>query len=349
MGMATFGIIVLAYVLSQFFRSFLAVVAPQLATDLGLGPAELGSLSAVWFAAFALAQFPIGWALDTIGPRRTVGGLMLAATAGSLLFSAAQGFTAGALAMALIGIGCAPVFMGGLYVLGRSYPPDRFVALSSVLFGIGNAGNLLAATPLALAAEALGWRTSMGAIAGLTFITALLLVLLLKDPPPAAGAEQGGTALGALLSIVSLRALWPLIPLTLVGYAVVAAERSLWAGPYLSEVHGLGAVSRANGVLAMAVAMSVGAFAYGPLERLLRGPKSAVLLGSLITGALFVALGSLPRVSASFAVTALSLVGGFGLTYTILMAHARRFFPDHLLGRGVTFFNFLAIGGAGLV
>ena len=33
----------------------------------------------------------------------------------------------------------------------------------------------------------------------------------------------------------------------------------------------------------------------------------------------------------------------------ILMAHARQFFPEHLIGRGMTFVNFLFIAGAGAV
>ena len=53
-----------AYVFSQFYRAFLAVIAPDLSRDLGLGPNELGQLSAIFFAVFALAQLPIGFALS---------------------------------------------------------------------------------------------------------------------------------------------------------------------------------------------------------------------------------------------------------------------------------------------
>src|SRR4051812_28086533 len=77
--MITFTVLCLAYVLSQFFRSFLAIVAPNLIAELGLGPAELGALSGIWFGAFAVAQFPIGWGLDTFGARRTIAGAMLCA------------------------------------------------------------------------------------------------------------------------------------------------------------------------------------------------------------------------------------------------------------------------------
>jgi hypothetical protein len=37
--------------LSQFFRSFLAVIAPELARDLALDPQILGNLQAAWLIA----------------------------------------------------------------------------------------------------------------------------------------------------------------------------------------------------------------------------------------------------------------------------------------------------------
>ena len=71
-ALPTLAVLTLAYVLSQFFRTALAVVAPEIARDLGLDPARLGILSSAWFWAFAAAQIPIGVALDRWGPRRTV-------------------------------------------------------------------------------------------------------------------------------------------------------------------------------------------------------------------------------------------------------------------------------------
>jgi MFS family permease len=120
------------------------------------------------------------------------------------------------------------------------------------------------------------------------------------------------------------------------------------SSPYLADVHGLDPIARGNGIFAMALAMSLGAFAYGPLERILGGAKPTVLIGSMLTGVSFLLLALLP-VSAAGAVALLSAVGGFGLTYGLLMAHARQFFPDHLLGRGVTLLNFIFISGAGII
>ena len=68
---AGIAVLVAAYVLSQFYRAFLAVLAPVLAAEIGAGADDLAVASGVWFLAFALAQIPVGWALDRIGPRMT--------------------------------------------------------------------------------------------------------------------------------------------------------------------------------------------------------------------------------------------------------------------------------------
>ena len=62
---AGFAALLVAYVFSQFYRAFLAVLAPVLATDIGATAADLAFASGVWFAAFAAMQIPVGHALDT--------------------------------------------------------------------------------------------------------------------------------------------------------------------------------------------------------------------------------------------------------------------------------------------
>ena len=71
-----FVIFSLAYVLSQFYRSTNAVIAPDLAKELSLDAAELGLMTSLFFAMFALAQIPVGVGLDRWGPRWVTSSLM---------------------------------------------------------------------------------------------------------------------------------------------------------------------------------------------------------------------------------------------------------------------------------
>ena len=122
--MRIFAALFLAYVLSIFYRSFLSVIADKVMADLAIGPAELGLMSAAWFITFALMQFPVGWALDRVGPRLTVTALMTVGTAGAFLFAFAPNGIIATIAMALIGTGCSPIFMSALYLLARGTAPD---------------------------------------------------------------------------------------------------------------------------------------------------------------------------------------------------------------------------------
>jgi sugar phosphate permease len=343
----TFLIFLSSYILSQFFRSFLAVIAPELARDIGLTAADLGTMSAIWFGAFAVAQFPVGWALDRYGPRRTVPLIMAAAALGSVVFAFSTTAAGCYTAMALIGVGCSPIYMGALYVFGRMFPPDRFALLGSWLLGVGSSGNLLAATPLALAAERFGWRATFFVIAATTLAVMLFTYLMVDDPPrvDTAASKKDDGFLAGLASIIAIRPLWLILPIVTISYAVVAAERGLWAGPYFADVHGLGPVDRGNAVLVFAAAMSAGALIYGPLDLYLRGRKRLITGGSLVTAAAFAALALLPEPSVATATGLLALLGLAGSTYGLLMAHGRTFLPDHLLGRGITVLNFLFIGG----
>jgi MFS family permease len=341
---AGFAALVVAYVLSQFYRAFLAVLAPVLAADIGTSAEHLAFASGIWLAAFAGLQLPIGYALDHLGPRRTAGGLGLAAV-GAAVFALAQGPTAVTLAMALIGAGCAPALMVSLYIFARTYPPAMFASLTGLMMAVSSVGNLAAATPMAWAAEIFGWRACLWGLAAATLLTTLALVAFVRDPPraTAAGRNEAG-----LLALIRTPAVLLLVPLTFAHYAPVAGVRGLWVGPYLADVFHLDAVALGNASLAMGVAMILGSLAYGPLDRLLGTRKGVLLGGNLALAAALLGLSAWPAAGLGLAVALLCAVGFFGSSYPLMMAHGRSFFPPHLAGRGVTFLNLLAMGGAGV-
>jgi predicted MFS family arabinose efflux permease len=239
--------------------------------------------------------------------------------------------------------------MGSLYYFARSYPSTRFAMLSSFMIGFGAAGNLLGATPLAIAVEAFGWRESMAGIAAITAASALASLLLLTDPPSEDGARQGGGFIAGLTEIASLRSLWLLLPITFVSYAIVIATRSLWIAPFFADVHGFSVTQTGNAAFVMAITMSLGALAYGPIERAIGDAKRTVIVGSALTSLSYLLVGMFGSSSAVASIALIAAVGAFGLTYGIIMAHGRLFFPPHLLGRGVTFLNFAFIAGAGII
>ena len=348
--MLAFIVFLIGYTLSQFYRSFLAVIAPELSADLHLSATDLGNILACWFATFALAQFSVGAALDKQGPRRTLPVLMLAGVAGAIGFARATDAAGAMVAMGLIGIGCSAALIGPLLVFART-APHRFAVLSGLIIGLGALGDLLGGTPMAMASASFGWRNVFYGIAAVTLAVAILMLLLIKDPPRLsrpAGAKDH-SILSGLREVLAIRELWPVWPLMTLGYGILITERGLWVGPYLSEVHGLAPIARGNVIFLMAAAIGLGALAYGPLESWLRRRKALALGGSLVAAGALVALAFTTNATITPATAMLCVFGFSAITYATIMAHVRLFLPDRLLGRGMSFANFLCMGGAGLL
>lgn len=346
----TLTVLTVAYMLSQYFRTAIAVVAPEMARDLDLSPAELGLLSSAWFWAFAAAQVPVGVALDRYGPRRVAGSVLASAALGCLLLASAGGVGMAVLAQALIGIGCAPVFMATLMVLARFYPPERFALLSSSILAIGNAGTLLGTTPLALAAKQIGWRGTFLVMGGTVALIAVLVATVTRDGPDphrkAHHAAELAATMRGVAAVLRNRALWPLLPMCFAGYAVLVTVRGLWAGPFLAERFGLEPVARGHVLLLMSCATILGTLAYGAIEQRLDRRREPVLVGSCGAAVALLALAYVPAGSLGLAATLLALVGALGATYPLIMAQGRKFLADHELGRGFTFLNGITFLGA---
>ena len=146
-----------------------------------------------------------------------------------------------------------------------------------------------------------------------------------------------------------MRALWPIFPLMFVAYAPAGAIRGLWIGPYLHDVFGLGTAQLGQASLVMGGAMIAGTLAYGPLDRLFGTQKWVCLIGNLICGLATVALAVLVGQGVGLSIALCALIGLFGSSFPMIVAHARGFMPPHLVGRGVTLLNLFGIGGVGVM
>jgi MFS family permease len=339
-----FVLLILAYVLSQFFRSFLPVLTNVLDRDIGADPADLSLAAGMWFLIFAAMQIPVGWALDRIGPRRTAGWLLLlGGGGGSALFALATAPWHIVVAMGLIGVGCSPVLMASYYILARVFPAAKFATFAALILAVGQSGNLAGSLPMALAVEAIGWRGSMIVMGVFCVAIALGLFRWVIDPPPVEGGPSG-----SLLDVLKIKAVWPIYLMMLVAYAPSGGLRGLWSGPYFAEV--FAADARLIGIvtLLMGSAMIAGSLVYGPADRLL-GTRKWINVVAVGGSALFCLALTLHVPNSFWLAVALFCGVGFILgNYPMIMAHGRAFFPPHLVGRGVTLINLCGIGGAGV-
>ncbi|MCA3271150.1 MAG: MFS transporter [Roseomonas sp.] len=340
--------------LSQFHRSALGVIAPELSADLALTPSMLGAANGMFFAALLIMQLPVGIALDRLGPRLVVAGLSAIAVLGLVLQSLATDGATLLVARALIGIGCAASFMSAVVLCARWYAGgDMTLALSRV-FAFSQMGILLAGAPLAWLAGWLGWREAFLVSALLTGLAALAWWWLVQNDPPdmpasARKPESLREALRGQFSIWRLPGLSRVLALHLVAYAAAATVIGLWAGPYFADVHGLNANERGLALAAMGLAMPIGLLLVGPLERRFFPRATMISAGAALSAAMLLALALWPAPPLAAALGLLVGLVLFSSYPVLLVTEARMLFPDHLVGRGASTVNMAQVLGSSLL
>lgn len=345
-------VLAILYVLgftNLFLRSSFGVMAPHLATEMELTPAQVSGVASAFFFAYALMQVPTGVLLDRFGARRTLATMLLFTTAGTALFAAATSGGMLAAGRVLMGIGCAGVFTGAFYVLAVWLPRERVVSTSGTINSFAALGNIAATTPLAALIALIGWRQSYGLFTAGVLLLLILVALLVRDRPPEAEPQVSGTeTFGEVLSGVWAAARqMGMARLLAVGLPMSAASTiaGTWGAPYLRDVHGLDDIGRGNVLLAMALFGMSGHTLLGLLARRVNSMKVAILTGSIgiITATVSLALIARPSL---WLVTALfCLMSLCGAYPAIAMAQARGLVPPQLLGRGVAVANMGMMSG----
>lgn len=342
----------LAFTTSQFYRTALAVVAPNMAADLSMSPAALGMTSGMFFLATAIMQIPCGLLFDRFGPKRVVPLLMAAGVVGTVLTWAADGTVMVVAGQTLIGAGCSGIFVGGLVIVSRWYSPRRFALIAAVMIAISNIGLFVSGTPFAALTEAIGWRGGYLVSGIVCAAIAAVYALVVRDAPPehpwhAREPESWSEAVRGLVAVVTDRRVHPILGLALVSYAGILAIRALWGGPYLADIFNMDALARGNVLLIMSVTLTLGSLMYGTLDGRGLARRHIILAGACTLASLFavLALQSAPQplvISALFC-----LVGLAGPYSVLLIATSRGLFSDRLTGRAITVINVANFGGAG--
>jgi len=340
------------FVLVQVNRSAGGVLANYLGSQRGFSPTDIGAVMGAMFFASAAAQLPTGILFDWIGPRRTLTYLGAVAVLGIAVFALAErawGLMAGRF---LIGVGHGGVIAAVFLIAMAWAPPARIAQATASVVGIaGGIGGILATTPLELALGRFGLSATFLTLAAATAAATLLLHVSLRDRPPeapdapASPPESLAETVRGLWVVMRMPELRRIFAMALCFTAPFMTIGGLWAGPYFIQVQRLAPETASLFLLSLIVALHLGTYAYGPLERIVGARKRLILTGVGIEVACLTLLVAWPDAPLMLAGATLFLFGCAAPIYVILAGHARAFVPPRRVGRAVACINLVGLTG----
>ncbi|WFU75432.1 MFS transporter [Bradyrhizobium sp. CB2312] len=330
------------YYLSYLFRTINALIASQLSSDTGLGTADLGLLTSVYFLVFAAAQIPVGILLDRFGPRRVQSVLLLLAAVGAALFAVSTGFLSLLIARAMIGVGVAAALTAGLKSIILWFPRERVALLNGYMVMLGSLGAVTATAPVEHLLAWMGWRQFFEILAAATGAIAILIYVVV----PERGAVPS-TARATLGSVFGDRRFWRIAPLSATCVGSAWSLQGLWASPWLTDVEGFDRASLVRQLFMMSIVLCGGAWLFGMTVHCIKrkgiGAETILAMVALLFIAAELALilrAPLPSI------LPWSVVAIVGTATVVSFAAIADYFPSELAGRANGALNVLHFGWA---
>lgn len=336
---------------AQFFRNAHVVVAPDIMRELGASAASLAALTSAMFIASAISQIPGGILLDRFGTRVMLPIMLVLSGIGAGLFGAAQSVGQLVFARAFMGVGGAVLVMAGIVACARWFDARHFSTIAGGIMATSQLGNLLSTIPMALIASWFGWRGAYAAVVVFTFLLAAIVYACIRDAPPghdfhARPRETLRQSAAGVVEVLRIPGIWRLLVMAWFAWGTTSCIVGLWAGPYLSDVHGLDTLGRGKVLFWIACGVIAGGLTFTYIDRRSGRTKQLIVAGTVVNIVVFGILTVLAS-PGIVTVTALLALMGFVGGYSVLIAtHGRSFYPERLIGRGITTVNCAVLFGA---
>ena len=335
------------YTVSQFLRTSIGVLSPNMMNDFNINPNDMGLLGGVFFLSFAIFQIPAGILIDRFGPRKVMSSVIIFAVLGSIIFALSNSFYSLLIGRIFMGLGCSICLMGSLVLITRWRDTNQFSKLAGIILAVGGIGGLLATTPLSYFSELYGWRLSFWLAAVVTFFVMLLYYFVLEDRDKGLFINKKNKLISPknLFFVLKERNFKFMIPMSLMSYSSLVVILGLWGAPYLKDIHGLDSIERGKILMLMAISWNIGSFVFGRLRSIFGSYKRVVIFGSIGVIFLLFVLSFISNINITYLYILFCILGFFGAFSVALISHYQVLFDKEYMGRALSTANFFNFGG----
>jgi len=360
-------ILLSAYFFVYFHRMTVGIVGKDIVVDVG---GSIGLLSSVYFWTYTAMQIPSGLLSDHLGPRKATFIFLTVAAVGSFITYMGTDFAVVVIGKVLIAAGMAVVYIPLMKIISVWFGKTDFPQLTGIAVSVGNVGAIAASAPLAMLADAFGWREVFLLLGIVTLILALLCVAFVVDHPHKKGypsveeieRHEKGTPIvdntaakmpmlkGLFLVATGGRKFWTMAIAYFLVYGSIMVFQGTWANTYFKEIYGFGA-SAAWLITILGVGKILSSAVVGILNGrgIVRSKRVAMFWGTLIFaatwGILWIFAGEMDNYW--FWMTICFIFGFSGGFMTLSYTQVKEWYPTAISGTSVSAMNvFLFLGAS---
>lgn len=177
------GVATAAYAVAIVNRSSLAALGPMAQDHFGIDATTLSIFAVIQLVVYASMQIPVGTLLDRFGPTAVIlaGGVLM--MAGQLAMATVHDVNLAILARILVGAGDACTFISVMRMLPEWFSVRQLPTVGQFTGLLGQVGQLISVTPLAIAVELFGWTNGFIGVAAVGLVVAIAGFFILRDAP----------------------------------------------------------------------------------------------------------------------------------------------------------------------
>lgn len=177
------GTAVALYAIAIINRSSLSALGPAAQDHFGIDASVLAMFPVIQLIVYAACQIPVGMLLDRYGASLLIITGAVLMSVGQIAMALVSDVTLAILARILVGAGDACTFICVMRLVPEWFPPRQIPTVSQLTGLIGQLGQLISVTPLALAVSVFGWAPGFLGVVAVGLLVAILGTVILRDAP----------------------------------------------------------------------------------------------------------------------------------------------------------------------
>lgn len=342
-----------------FFAEYVArvstsVMVTPLMSAFHVGALAIGGLSAYFYYPYILMQIPVGSLVDRFGPHKLLTGAAVLCGVACILFASTDSLALAALARVLMGFTAAFAFVGALKLAVLWFDPRRLGLLAGITQGLGMLGAMVSEGLFVFMVGGIGWRGTMGVIAGFILLLAVFIGLWVRDKPPKGIALAKSPAQptqklwqGLMVVLRSPRS-WCVALYAGLLYAPTAAFAELWGPSFLQRDYHFSPDLAGSMSGAIFLGLAIGCPLLGRLSDAWGRRKPLMLLSAVMSLLFFTLIVYSPLLPESLLVLLLVLYGVSNSGIALAYAAASELHCQSISGVSIAFTNMASVllGGA---